>query len=68
VKARVRAAQVKPVITVNSELVMLYWSLGRDILARQERESWGARVVDRLSADLRAAFPEMKRLSSHNLK
>jgi predicted nuclease of restriction endonuclease-like (RecB) superfamily len=48
--------------------VVLYWSIGRDILARQEREGWGAHVVERLSVDLRAAFPEMKGLSSRNLK
>lgn len=68
VKARVRAAQVKAALAVNAELVLLYWSLGRDILARQEEERWGAQVIDRLSADLRAAFPEMQGFSPRNLK
>jgi hypothetical protein len=44
-----------------------YWYIGRDILARQKREGWGAHVIDRLSADLRSAFPEMKGLSPRNL-
>ncbi len=47
---------------------MLYWQLGRDILDRQDREGWGAKVVDRLSADLRAAFPDGKGFSPRNLK
>jgi transposase InsO family protein len=67
-KARIRAAQVKAALAVNAELVLLYWRIGRDILARQEREGWGARVIDRLSADLCAAFPEMRGFSPRNLK
>lgn len=53
---------------MNAELVLLYWHVGRDILARQEQEGWGARVIDRLSTDLHAAFPEMKGFSPRNLK
>jgi predicted nuclease of restriction endonuclease-like (RecB) superfamily len=53
---------------VNQELVLLYWSIGRDILVRQENEGWGARVIDRLAADLRRDFPEMTGLSARNLK
>ena len=68
VKARIRAAQVKAALAVNAELVLLYWSLGRDIVARQRKEGWGAQVIDRLSADLRAAFPDMQGLSPRNLK
>jgi hypothetical protein len=43
--------------SVNEELVLLYWEVGREILQRQEREGWGAKVIDRLAGDLRAAFP-----------
>ena len=67
-KARIRAAQVKAALAVNAELVLLYWRIGRDILVRQEKEGWGARVIDRLSADLRVAFPEMQGFSPRNLK
>jgi hypothetical protein len=51
-KARIRTAQVKAAPSLSAELVLLYWSIGRDILARQEKEGWGAHVIDRLSADL----------------
>jgi len=53
---------------VNTELVLLYWTIGRDILLRQEKERWGAKVIDRLSADLKRSFPEMKGFSPRNLK
>jgi predicted nuclease of restriction endonuclease-like (RecB) superfamily len=49
-------------------MVLLYWDIGRVILDRQEREGWGAKIIDRLSADLREAYPEMKGLSPRNLK
>jgi predicted nuclease of restriction endonuclease-like (RecB) superfamily len=46
----------------------LYWQIGKEILERQETEGWGTKVIDRLSADLYAAFPQMKGFSSRNLK
>lgn len=67
-KQRIQAAQLRASLAVNRELVILYWQIGRDILARQERESWGAKIIDRLAADLKAAFPEMKGFSPRNLK
>jgi predicted nuclease of restriction endonuclease-like (RecB) superfamily len=67
-KARILAARVTAALAVNQELVLLYWSIGRDILARQDTEGWGARVIDRLAQDLRREFPEMTGLSGRNLK
>ena len=42
-KGRIRAAHLRASMAVNRELVLLYWQIGRDILDRQERESWGAK-------------------------
>lgn len=67
-KARIHTAQQRAALAVNRELVLLYWQIGRDILERQSREGWGAKVLERLSRDLREAFPEMKGFSSRNLK
>ena len=55
-------------LTVNRELVLLYWQIGREILLQQDAQGWGARVIDRLSQDLRQAFPGMKGFSARNLK
>lgn len=68
VKDRIRAAQQKAVITANSAMIILYWQIGRDILERQEKQGWGAKVVDRLAQDLQREFPEIKGFSSSNLK
>jgi DUF1016 N-terminal domain len=67
-KERIRSAQLRAAIAVNRELVLLYWQIGREILTRQEHEGWGAKVIDRLAADLRRSFPEMTGLSPRNLK
>ena len=67
-KARIAGARARAVLAANAEQIALYHELGCEILARQGREGWGAKVIDRLSADLRAAFPDMKGLSSSNLK
>lgn len=68
IKERIRSAQQRAVLAANSEMLALYWQIGRDILARQEEQGWGAKVVDRLAADLCREFPEMKGFSSRNLK
>ena len=68
VKARVQAAQQRASLAVNAELLRLYWQLGRDILDRQAAGAWGDRILDQVSADLRAAFPEMQGFSRSNLK
>lgn len=67
-KERIRQAQVRAALSVNRELVLLYWQIGREILNRQEQEGWGAKVIDRLAQDLRQAFPQMKGFSPRNLK
>ncbi|MFL4994609.1 MAG: YhcG family protein, partial [Microvirga sp.] len=67
-KERIRAARLRAAVAVNQELILLYWSIGSDILVRQATEGWGARVIDRLGEDLRRAFPEMTGLSGRNLK
>jgi predicted nuclease of restriction endonuclease-like (RecB) superfamily len=67
-KTRIRTAQVKAALAVNRELVLLYWQIGREILARQREAGWGAKVIERLAADLRREFPAMTGFSPRNLK
>ena len=66
-KTRIHGAQQRATLAVNRELVLLYWQIGRDILARQASQGWGAKVIERLAHDLRTAFPEMKGFSRANL-
>ncbi len=66
-KAQIRTAQVRAALAVNRELILLYWHIGREILARQQEQGWGSKVVNRLSQDLKREFPDMKGFSARNL-
>jgi hypothetical protein len=68
IKRRIGNERLRTVMAANSAMVMLYWDIGGLILERQEREGWGAMIIDRLSADLRKDYPDMSGLSPRNLK
>ena len=55
-KERIRTARLRAAVAVNEELMLLYWSIGRDILDRQTTARWGARVIDRLALIYAATF------------
>ena len=67
-KDRIRKAQVRAALSVNRELILLYWQIGLGILERQRTERWGSKVIDQLSRDLRREFPAIKGFSLRNLK
>lgn len=67
VKERIQASQQKAVLAANSEMILLYWQIGRDILERQNQQGWGSKVVGHLAEDLRRDFPNMKGFSRANL-
>ena len=66
-KQRVRQSQTKAMLSVNRELIQLYWDIGSQIARRQQNVGWGRGVVDRLSKDLRVAFPDVSGFSASSL-
>ena len=68
IKDRIRSERLQVVLAANAAAILLYWDIGKTILERQEKEGWGAKVIDRLSHDLRDAFPAMRGFSPRNLK
>jgi len=68
IKARIRRAQTRAVLSANLEMLALYWEVGRLIQSRQESEGWGTAVIPRLSRDLHNEIPEIKGFSERNLK
>lgn len=66
-KVRVRETQMRAARAANTQVLRLYWSIGHDILQRQDAAGWGAGVVDRLAKDLRAEFPDQRGWSRRNL-
>jgi len=67
-KGRIRDAQVRAAFAVSRELVLLYWSIGSEVLTRQRAEGWGTRVIERLAHDLQNEFPGVEGYSPRSLK
>lgn len=67
IAARVRSTQFRIARGANAETIRLYWSIGRDILDRRNRQGWGAKAIERLSADLQREFPGRQGFSVSNL-
>jgi predicted nuclease of restriction endonuclease-like (RecB) superfamily len=67
-KAKIQMAQTRAIRAVNLEVLSLHWEIGKEVLIRQASEGWGAKVIDRLSLDLRNAFSDMKGFSPRNIK
>ena len=67
IKLRFRSAQIKAAVKVNSEQLLFNWQLGRDLVTKRAEEKWGKGVVEQVSLDLQAEFPEVKGFSTSNL-
>jgi predicted nuclease of restriction endonuclease-like (RecB) superfamily len=68
VKEQVQQAQIKAAVSVNRELILLYWRIGHDISNRIQTHKWGAKVIEHLAKDLSHEFPDIKGFSPRNLK
>ena len=66
-KIKIGRAQIKAAISVNSELIKLYWEIGQELSEKQEKQGWGNAIVESLSKDLKNEFPEIKGFSRRNL-
>ncbi len=68
IKEQIRHDRLKAVFSANRSMILMYWKIGKSILERQKNEGWGAKVIDRMSHDLKDAFPKMSGFSPRNLK
>jgi len=68
IKVRIAQSRVAAVVAANSSMILLYWEIGYAILERQKSEGWGAKVIDRMSYDLKTEFPSLQGFSPRNLK
>ena len=68
IKAQIQTRRLSVVLSANSSMICLYWTIGKAILDKQQAEGWGAKVIDRMAKDLKEAFPEMSGFSPRNIK
>lgn len=67
-KEKIRLARQKATIAVNTQLLFINWEIGNTIAQHQKQKGWGAKVIDRLAADLKTESPDFKGLSPRNLR
>ena len=65
---RYRTSQIKASIRVNNEMLMYYWSVGKDIAERRADSRWGNKFFQNMSMDLADMIPNAKGFSSTNLR
>jgi hypothetical protein len=67
-KGFIKKEKLVTILNANQRMILMYWHIGKAILIKQDAEGWGAKTIDRLSVDLKNAFPEETGFSSRNLK
>lgn len=68
IKDEIQRQRISVVLNANASMICLYWNIGQAILQKQSDEGWGAKVIDRIAADIKASFPEMSGFSPRNIK
>ena len=68
IKKQIKESRLKAALSVNSEMIRLYWKIGFAILEKQKTAKWGDKILENLSRDLSEAFPDMKGFGAQNLK
>ena len=66
-KTTYRKSQIRAAVKVNSEKLLWNWQLGRDLVQRKAEERWGTGIVEQISLDLQAEFPDEKGFSTSNI-
>lgn len=68
VKVEIKQSQNNAILSVNRELLLLYWKVGKRILENINSSDWGSKIIPKLSKELKEAFPDLKGFSERNLK
>lgn len=68
IKTQIKNSRQRALLSVNRELLILYWNIGNIILSFQNKEGWGAKVIDNIADEIKREFPDLKGFSSRNLK
>lgn len=67
-KKHIQKQRIAVVMKANADMICMYWNIGNAILEKQKEEGWGAKVIDRISHDIKEAYPDMSGFSPRNIK
>ncbi len=68
IKTKFKRAQIRAALSINKELILLYWTIGSELISKQQQFKWGTQFIEQFSHDMQQAFPEMQGFSASNLK
>ncbi len=66
-KSKIHAARRKVAYSINSQLIEMYWEIGKDISEKQEESKWGSKFIEQIALELKHKFPEIKGFSRRNI-
>jgi predicted nuclease of restriction endonuclease-like (RecB) superfamily len=66
-KDKIRSAQIKAALSVNEQMIMLYWDIGKSIVEKQQEHNWGSKIVEQMAQDLKRELPDTNGFSRTNL-
>ena len=66
-KSKIKSARIEVALSVNSQLIELYWDLGKELSEKSKSSNWGSGIIEKISVDLKHEFPDMKGFSRRNL-
>lgn len=67
IKAKIHATRIRIALSANSELLSLYWEMGKEIVEKQNKSNWGSKLIEKIAVDLKHEFPELKGFSRRNI-
>ena len=67
IKQDIQNSRVKAALSINKELILLYWRIGKEVLQRKKEQGWGSEVVKALSQDLKHEYPDIKGFGERSL-
>ena len=66
-KSKIHVTRQKVALSINSQLLGLYWEIGKDISTKQTNSNWGSNLIEQVSIELKHEFPDIKGFSRRNL-
>jgi predicted nuclease of restriction endonuclease-like (RecB) superfamily len=66
-KIEVKQARLKAVRSVNTQLIELYYNIGKKIVQKQAETNWGDNLIGQIEIDLKKEFPDITGFTRRNL-
>lgn len=68
IKQRVLIAQQRAIYAANEEMLRMYWDIGGILQQSQDADGWGKKTLQRLAADLKNDYSEIKGFTVRNMQ